>query len=152
MNDLKERIMTNIRAEVRNFLRRDTPLPKRDERWEDITAKLLVEERELLEKEREAKHMADYESLSKNLERAYNTAGNGMPYEEWLDECKKRYIINGTTVISLARGTDKEQEWKLKSPWQAKKKVLQLIYWMYYEHFLRAEGLVKDFMCDPDEE
>lgn len=151
MDSIKERILTNIRAEVRSFLRKDAPLPKRDERWKEVTAKLLVEERELLEKEREAKHMADYEALNKDLEKAYQTTGNNMPYDEWLDKAKRLYSVEGTTVTSLALGPDHEKEWRMPSVWQAKKKVMQLIYWKYYDHFLRT-GRTNDFRYDPDEE
>lgn len=152
MNELKNRITANIRSEVRNFLRKEIPLPERDERWKDITAKLLVEERELLEKEREAKCMADYENMNTSLKKAYQSSGNDTPYEEWLEKVKKLYKTEGVTVTSLASGPDHMKTWKLNSAWQAKKKVLQLIYWMYYNHFLRDGAQTKELRYDPDGE
>jgi len=151
MNELQQRIIDNIRAEARNLLKRGIPMPDRDPRWDDLKAKILIEERELYEKEIEAKHMADYETMNTRLKKAYDQANNGMGYEEWLEKAKQIYKINGSIVTSLASGPDHLKTWDTGSHWQAQKKVLQLIYWLYYEHFIRENG-TKDFRYDPNKE
>lgn len=148
MNKIRERIIANIRVEVKNFLKRDIPMPDRDPRWDDIKAKILVEERKLYEKEIEAKHMADYETMNASLEKSYEQNNNGVPYGEWLDKAKKLYKVDGSVVTSMAKGPGNEDVVDTGSHWQAKKRVLKLIAWKYRDHFHRGH----DFMYDPDEE
>lgn len=148
MSDIKQRVMENIRAEARNFLRRGIPMPDRDPRWDELKAKILVEERKLYEKEIEAKHMADYEIMNDQLKRAYEQTSNGTPYEEWLDKANKLYKISGSTVTSIAKGPHNAWSKDMGSHWQAKKYVLKLIGWKYRDHFQRG----CDFMWDPEED
>lgn len=148
MSEIRERIIANIRVEVRNFLRRDVPMPNRDPRFDDMKAKILVEERELLEKEREAVHMIDYESMNDKLKKSYEQNNNGVPYDEWLDKAKKLYKIDGSVVTSIAKGPENEVIVDTGSHWQAKKRVLKLIAYKYRDHFQRGH----DFMYDPDGE
>lgn len=147
VTDLQKRIVANIRTEVKAFLREGTPMPERDARWEEAKNRILVEERELYEKEIEAKHMADYETMNSSLKKAYESTNSGIAYDEWLTKAKSLYSINGTTVSSIAKGPDNENEWRMESVWAAKKKVLKLIYYKYYDHFKRGH----DFAYDPDE-
>lgn len=148
MSELRERIIANIRSEARNLIKRDVPMPDRDPRWNDLKAKILIEERELYEKEIEAKHMADYESMNASLQKAYSKANNGMPYDEWLTKAKKLYSIEGSSVISIAKGPKNTDTVNTGSKWQAEKRVLKLIYTKYNDHFNRGY----DFMWDPDGE
>lgn len=148
MSEIRERLIANIRGEVRNFLKRGTPMPDRDSRWNDIKAKILVEERELFDKEVEAKHMSDYETMNESLKKSYESSNNGVPYDEWLDKANKLYNIDGSVVTSIAKGPDNANAVDTGSHWQAKKRVLKLIAWKYRDHFQRG----CDFMYDPDGE
>lgn len=146
MNDIKQRVIENIRSEARNFIRNEVPMPERDPKWDDIKAKILVEERDLYEKEVEAKHMADYETMNARLKKSYEESGNSVPYDEWLAKAKKLYTISGSTVTSIAKGPHNAEIVDTGSPWLAKKRVLQLIAYKYRDHFQRGH----DFMWDPD--
>lgn len=148
MGEIRDRIIANIRANIKNFLRYEIPIPKRGAQWDDTTAKLLVEERELREKEIEAKHTADYESMNAKLKKAYDSSAGGMPYEEWLDKARRLYSIQGNSVTSIAKGPKNVVTVATNSPWQAKKRVLQLIAYKYNDHFNKGF----DFMYDPDGE
>ena len=148
MNDMQQRVIDNIRLEARKLLRQGIPMPDRDPRWSDLKVKILVEERELYEKEIEAKHMADYETMNDNLKRSYEQSNNGVPYDEWLEKAKRLYKIDGSTVTSIARGLEHAESVDTGSPWLAKKRVLKLITWKYRDHFQRGHN----FMYDPDKE
>lgn len=151
MDKFTQRVIENIRHEIKRHLRTGEPMPERDPRWNELKEKLMKEEEELLRKEQEAKYMIEYETTRGNLERVYKTTKDGLSYDEWLAKIEQLYSIDDWYVVrSVARGPDNEREWICKSYWQAKKKVMQLIYWRYYDHFMR--DITYNMAYDPDEE
>lgn len=137
--DVRERVLENIRAEVRKHLRDGSPLPVRDARWKTYTDSIMQEETKIFHAEQEEEIEAMYANYHKKHV-------SGITFEEWMEKAKKLYSVAGSTVTSIALGPDHQREFILKSHKAAHKKVLKLIYYKQYDHYVRGN----DFAYDPE--
>ena len=138
MQSIQERIIENIRLDVKQFLRNDIQLQKRDEKWDKITESILKEEIVVYKLEQEENHRKQYEKLNKEMKK--NFISREISYEEWIQKCSQLYEINEQCeVVSFARGDD-TKKWECSCNWEAKNKILQLIRYMYYDHFKRENN------------
>jgi len=100
----------------------------------------MAEELKLFQAEQEAEIQAMYDNFHK-------THVSGITFEEWMEKAKKLYKVAGCTVYSIALGPDNEKEFgPFKSEKAAHKKLLQLIYYKQYDHYVRGH----DFAYDPE--
>ena len=139
---IRERVLENIRNEVRKYLRDGTAMPARDVRWQLEIDLVMKEETKIFQDEQQAEIEAMYANYHKKHV-------SGCTFEEWLETSKKLYKVNGCTVTSIALGPENEREFgPFKSEKQAHKKLLQLIYYKQYDHYVRGH----DFAYNPDEQ
>jgi hypothetical protein len=113
----------------------------RDSRWTTDIEIILCEEKKLFEEEQ----ILEIESMYVNYHKKHVS---GITYEEWLKKSRKLYTVNGAyTVFSIANGPDNQREWQCRTLKQAHKRILTLIYYKQYDHFVRGH----DFAYDPDD-
>ena len=86
MSDIRERVLENIRGEVRKYLRDGTPMPQRDPRWSVDIESILAEETKIFHAEQEA----DIEQMYANYHKKHVS---GITFEEWMEKAKKLYSI-----------------------------------------------------------
>ncbi len=83
--------------------------------------------------------LAEQEKLDNLISREKKMASAlDMSYDEWLKIAKSLYTISGNTVTSIARGPENAREWIEESAYDARERVFKLIYWKYYDHFVRG--------------
>ena len=135
----RELILINIRAEIRNNLRNQTPVPVRDSKWDQDIVLITIEEKKILEREQ-------IKSIEKSYRTYHHKHTSGITFEEWMDKVKQLYKVTDSSVTSISRGPDHEQVWEESSHYMAHKRVLKLIAYKRYDHFIRGH----DFAYDPD--
>jgi hypothetical protein len=139
---MKEVIMENIRAEALRFIRDGVPIEERGSQWDEFIKIAIAD----------AKKQVEHEQILKveKAERRLATK-SGLTYEEWLAKVRKLYSINpeDATVTSIASGPEFGKTWVCDDQVTARKKVLQLMRYMQYNHFDRI-GSGCEFRYDPD--
>lgn len=136
-----QRILDNIQNDAMLYVRTGKKLPYRDPQWNgqvqiaiEIETKLYNDElwAELIQDELELAHIS------------------GVSHEVWLKKCGMLYIICPVTfsVTSLARGPKHKRVTECESEYDARKRILKLVKFKYYDHYMRGF----DFMWNPLEE
>lgn len=137
---MRERVLDNIRGEVRNYLRHGKAMPDRDARWKADIDSIMEEEKNIFMTEQE-------EQIEEMYANYHKKHVSGITFEEWMDKSKKLYKVVDSTVISIALGPDHMKEFgPYKSHKAAHKKLLQLISYKQYDHYVRGH----DFAYDPE--
>lgn len=137
--NIRETILLNIRAEIRNLLRNQTPISLRDPKWDADIVIIMAEEKKIFEREQ-------IEAIEQSYRTYHEKHTSGITFEEWMDKVKQLYKVVDSVVISISRGPDHEKTWEESSHYMAHKRVLKLIAYKRYDHFIRGH----DFAYDPD--
>lgn len=141
MSDVRSRILNNIRADIRSYLRNSKPLPLRDSKWDSEVERIMKEEK----REYEEEQQADIEMMYQTY---YLKHVSGCTFEEWMVKCNKLYKIEDDFLVtSIALGPDNQKQWQCNSRKDAHKRVLKLIGYKRRDHFERGH----DFAYDPED-
>jgi hypothetical protein len=132
-------VMDNIQAEAYRFVKDGTPMNERGPQWTEFTRSAIAEARKRVEHE----ELLKVEKSERNL-----ATKQGLSYDEWLEKAKKLYSIDQQTAVvtSIALGPDHGKTWECESYVDARKRVLKLMQYKKYDHFVRGH----DFAYDPD--
>jgi hypothetical protein len=142
MSKIRQRILENIRIEVRRYLRDGVQMPSRDPMWDSDIQAILREEKILFEQEQ-------LPQIELMYIRFHQKHVSGISFEEWLHKARSLYYIDDSyTVYSVARGPENIEMWPCRSLKEAHVKILKLLYYKQYDHFVRGFN----FAYDPDED
>jgi hypothetical protein len=134
-------VQDNIEDEAYAFVKHGTKMnADRDKRWEAFTKEAI--KRAIIKVE------AEDVLAVEDLERKF-ASKNGMTYDEWREKANKLYKIDNSVVTSIAFGPSHLKTWSLESHSKARRKVLRLIYYKEYDHFVRTNRIT-NFRYDPD--